>query len=241
MHPTPLTHKVEDEKKTHLEELIEPTTALLAHEIKNPLGSMKLFLSLLEQDLTTVKDLLPPDTLTLLEHINTSVASVDSVITNALNFLVQERLRIGVVNIRSLIESELEMIRPRCQSIMLTSETRGNPFIQADERALGQALLNLLINAQEAVGTGGRIEVRCDAESDDSVKIVISDNGPGIPLHLHDSLFLPKVTTKQNGSGFGLALVKRIIENHHGEILCRSDHGTTMEIHLPRLNSGFNP
>jgi two-component system sensor histidine kinase HydH len=111
----------------------------------------------------------------------------------------------------------------------------GNPYIQGDTRALGQALSNLLINALEAAGEAGRIEIVCDGSEASYVRVGIEDNGPGIADNVRDSLFSPYVTTKSHGNGFGLAVVKRIVENHGGKITCTSTKGTTMNLLLPRI------
>lgn len=216
-------------------DIFESATALLAHEIKNPLGSMKLFFSLLEQDLEGSRESLPAHVFDLLSHIKYSMRTIDGVLTDALHFLVRDRLRIDVVNLRSLLEEQIALVRPRAEAATITLQVTGNPYIQGDARALGQALSNLLINALEATGEAGRIEIVCDGCEASYVQVGIEDNGPGIADDVRDSLFSPYVTTKSNGNGFGLAVVKRIVENHGGQITCTSARGTTMSLILPRI------
>jgi signal transduction histidine kinase len=217
-------------------DIFESATALLAHEIKNPLGSMKLFFSLLEQDLENSREVLPSQIFDILGHIKHSMRTIDGVLTDALHFLVRDRLRIDVVNLRSLIEEQIALVRPRDQAAIIALETAGNPYVQGDDRALGQAISNLLINALEAIDEAGRIEIVCDGGEASYVRVCIEDNGPGVADHVRESLFSPYVTTKRNGNGFGLAVVKRIVENHGGKVTCTSTKGTTtMNLILPRI------
>jgi signal transduction histidine kinase len=109
------------------------------------------------------------------------------------------------------------------------------PVITADEDLLNQAFLNILLNACQAMPRGGRVMVRTERLEDDSVKVIIRDEGVGIPPEDRDKIFKLYYTTKSGGSGIGLSLVYRIIQLHDGEIIVQSEvgQGTTMVVRLP--------
>jgi signal transduction histidine kinase len=107
--------------------------------------------------------------------------------------------------------------------------------LNADFELLKQSIANVLINAAQAVGFKGRIHIACKVENQ-SVKLSIQDNGPGIPEDIRDNVFKPFFTTKNTGTGLGLAMVKRVMEAHSGHIYFQSSaSGTTFFIELPLM------
>jgi signal transduction histidine kinase len=117
------------------------------------------------------------------------------------------------------------------------------PRIHGDEHQLTQLFTNLLINAYEAMGGQGRIAVSAEAvrldngaDGRDAVKIEFADNGPGIPSEVAEKVFSPFFTTKAQGSGLGLSIVRKIVDAHDGRIDVESSaaRGTTFTVYLPR-------
>jgi signal transduction histidine kinase len=107
--------------------------------------------------------------------------------------------------------------------------------IFADKKQLQQVLWNVIMNAQHAIAGVGRIDITAD-ESDDSVLIRIDDSGRGIPQHEIEDIFKPFFTTKHKGTGLGMTITKRIVEQHNGTITLKSEvgKGTHVTITLPR-------
>jgi signal transduction histidine kinase len=108
------------------------------------------------------------------------------------------------------------------------------PPLPADENAVREILLNLLGNSIDAAGEGGEVQVRCQS-SGEYVVTHFSDNGPGIAAEVQDRLFQPFATTKPTGTGLGLYIVARRVQEHGGDICCESDAnaGTTFVVRLP--------
>jgi signal transduction histidine kinase len=111
----------------------------------------------------------------------------------------------------------------------------------ADTNQLSQVLLNLVLNAIDACDRGDTVEVVLSSEADadgrteGSVRIDVTDDGPGVSPEVRDRLFEPFVTTKTHGTGLGLAISQQIVEEHHGQIRCEFlDRGTRFTIRLPR-------
>ena len=123
------------------------------------------------------------------------------------------------------------------KNIEVIKDYRSLPFIEADSELLYRAFLNIVINAIQALSSGGEIRVTVDEnQQKKGVTIIFSDNGPGIPEEIFSQVFNPFFTTKEKGSGLGLPIVKNIIENHGGEVKIESEEGkgTRVVIFLPK-------
>jgi CheY-like chemotaxis protein len=118
------------------------------------------------------------------------------------------------------------------------STTPGTASIQCNELEMTKCLLNLAINSRDAMPSGGKLNLSAQNQGS-TVRIVVRDNGTGIPEHLIPIIFEPFLTTKKHGTGLGLSMAKRIIEEHHGRIAVRSSAaGTEFQIHLPAFVGG---
>ena len=106
-----------------------------------------------------------------------------------------------------------------------------HPIVSCDPHALRQVLINLVINAQQAMGRGGTITINI-GQSDGFGTISVADTGPGIPPEMRDQLFKPFATSKKEGSGIGLALVKRFVDNFGGSVTVESEPGQGAIFHL---------
>lgn len=229
--------KVKEEEIKRSEKLatLGETAAALAHEVRNPLGAIKLFLSLLKEDLLG-KD----RALELITHIERSVNGLDAVVTNILQFAQDATLIMSPMNLHSLIEAELSSFDIMCKGkgISFARMLSANPFIIGNEESLRQVLHNLLVNSVQALKTGGEVRINtCDCTHTngcEGVEIVVSDNGPGIDETLRNRIFDPFVTGRKEGTGLGLAIVKKLVSKHAGYILASNDRGANFTIFLPR-------
>lgn len=159
------------------------------------------------------------------------------------------------IDLNDKVSSTLALVRrsiPR--TVTVVQERDASPFVAGDPVQLEQAVANLVINARDAVGTQGRIELRVDeqliehpealarahgARAGRFARLRVSDSGPGIPVELQDRVFDPLYTTKMTGTGIGLAVVSRIAQQHEGFVAVQSvpGHGATFELFLPSLGA----
>ncbi|MER2567044.1 MAG: ATP-binding protein, partial [Myxococcaceae bacterium] len=156
------------------------------------------------------------------------------------------------LDLNDKVASTLALVRPSIpRSVSLVHSHQATPFVEGDPVQLEQAVANLVINARDAVGRQGRIELQVDERLLDDVaarsvsggrpgrfaRLRVSDDGPGIPLELQRRVFDPLFTTKPMGTGLGLAVVSRVVEQHRGFVSVQSEpgRGATFELYLPVL------
>ncbi len=212
----------------------------IAHEIRNPLSSIKgyatYFGSLFEDSSENRKaaDLMAEE-----------VDRVNRVISELLEFARPSDLKLKEIKVSDLIVHSIRIISHEAETagiqITLTIAS-GLPCLTADLDRLTQVLLNLYINAIQAMTKGGNLTVQANRQGPNLV-IDISDTGTGISLGNLKHIFDPYFTTKNSGTGLGLAIAHKIVENHHGFIQARSTEnlGTTISIVLPIIGEKENP
>lgn len=204
--------------------------AQLAHEIRNPLGAMSLFVSLLRQDLEG-----NTGALSLVDEMSKSITALNAVVSNTLHFAKDNKK--GVMtpfNLHSVIQevsAHFETLLAYPGKITLSLDA--NPFVRGDSGELRQVIYNLLTNAAQATEYRGSLSIT-SSDQKDRVLITVKDNGPGIKEEMLSTLFEPFATDKQLGTGLGLAIVKNIITKHGGSISVANDNGAVFEIELPR-------
>jgi signal transduction histidine kinase len=227
-------------------------TAGIAHEVKNPLNAMMIHLELLRTKIR--KSALVPagaggmlgETAKadegMLQHvgvIETEIRRLDEVVQGFLKFTRPEDLRLQAVRVSALLEEMRPIIQTEARqtAVKVIVETPDDSLaVNGDAAMLRQALLNLAINACQAMPGGGTLRMTSAAASDKRVEVRIEDTGVGIaPEHL-GRIFDLYFTTKDHGTGIGLSMVYRIIQMHDGEIEVQSTpgRGTTFKILLPR-------
>ncbi len=199
----------------------------VAHTIRNPLTSVKMRLFSLERGLK-----LSPSQQEDFEVIAEEIGHIDTIVRNFLEFARPPKMTAQPVSLSAVVDTTLTLLKHRLESynVAVTLE-RGRPLpeIEADPDQLKEALVNLVLNACEAMGEGGEIIIREELgvlEPHGRILAVrVTDTGPGISEALVERVFQPFFTTKGEGSGLGLSIVKRIVEEHGGWITVQSPEG----------------
>ena len=211
-------------------------SAGLAHEIKNPLAGIK-------GAIDVIRDSLPPaDThRKILGDVIREVNRIDKIVRDLLNYAKPKPSFFSAVDLPELVSRMVAIARTtRTHDPILIQvrQTRPIPAFTGDETQLEQVLLNLLLNAQNAMQSGGHIEVVLDYESDaGKVRMEVRDDGPGVPEELQRKIFQPFFTTRTDGVGLGLATCLKNVQYHGGTIEVHSEagRGTTFVVTIPLL------
>ncbi|MCS7034799.1 MAG: ATP-binding protein, partial [Phycisphaerae bacterium] len=191
----------------------------LAHEIRNPLGAIQLYAGMLREDLQD-----RPESQQLVEKITRGVRRLEELVSQVLQFTREMRAVPRRCDLAQVIADTLELAEARASKtgVMLRAEGPLQLPVEVDACLLGQALLNLLLNAIEAQPGGGEVLVRYAGATDDRAarqfSLEVIDRGPGIAADALDRIFNPFFTTKESGTGLGLAIVHRIVEAHDGTV-----------------------
>jgi PAS domain S-box-containing protein len=203
--------------------------AEVAHEIRNPLGSIELMVTMLQED---CKD--NDHSSELLSRIRTSVDNMNHIVTNILLYTRELQLDRSEFSAETLLEAaESIALNTIVKKQIKLEKNVGNISINADFELLKQSLANVLINAAQASPPKGKIQIDTVTEQE-RLLIKIKDNGPGIPDDIKEKIFKPFFTTKNTGTGLGLAMVKRVIEAHTGQIFFKSGaDGTLFIVEIP--------
>ena len=204
----------------------------IAHEIKNPLTSLKTFTSYLEE-----KHNDPSYRKKFREIVGEEVGKIEHLIRDLLDFAKPKSPQFVGLDVHKSIDRTFELINTTLAkaNISLTRQYhRPNTEILGDSSQLQQAFLNLFLNAMDAMPNGGELHVSTHSENG-WLAIKIEDTGCGMTKEQIDHIFEPFYTTKETGTGLGLAITKRIIEDHKGKIKVTSnlDKGSIFEILLP--------
>jgi len=219
----------------------------LAHEIRNPLGSIELFASLLQKELPGDSD---PGRWA--ENIRVGSRSLNNIVANMLHFANPFTPTFTEVEVHGVIEEMLQFTEPimRQREILVDKQfSAADSLICGDRELLKQAILNLVLNSMQAMPSKGRLRVATrDVESlpggalCGGFEIRVQDSGVGIPPENLGRVFDPFFTTNKNGTGLGLSVVHQIVDRHSGFIRVESEInvGTTFTIVLPsaRIVSG---
>ena len=246
-----LEQKVEDRTKElkdaqfqlmHAEKLasLGKIAATVAHEINNPLSGVYTYVKLMERKIEQGQGE-SPDVEKFREYLSTmsrEVQRTSAIVQNLLDFTRPKELARKVVNLNSLVEESLEIVRNKLAiaDIEVEKVMKPLPEIPADPSQMKQVFINLIINACEAMQSGGVLAIKSWHDKiRDKVMIAFADTGPGISPEARSHLFDPFFTTKEKGTGLGLAVVYQIITRHNGTIDVKSSpgEGTEMLITLP--------
>lgn len=203
--------------------------ATIAHEIRNPLGGIRGFASFLKQDL-------PPDDprQRYVEKIMQGIHSIELIVNDLLEYTRPIELKKEVADLRELFHETIEFLSIENKKVEINIQCQPNIVVYLDKRKMIQVFTNILTNSIQSIEKHGKITIFAELENK-YVRIDITDNGCGIPPEILPKIFSPFFTTKEKGTGLGLALCVKIIEAHEGQIkvFSRVGEGTTIKLWLP--------
>jgi PAS domain S-box-containing protein len=204
--------------------------AVVAHEVKNPLAGIKGAIQVLMSRRKGGDDELP-----VMRDIVARIDTLSDLIQDLTTFARPRPPRLAVVSVRQLLDEALTTLRrdPISASLDIHVEC-DDGTMTADIEMMRSTLLNLLLNAAQAMHGQGRIDLVAGHHAD-VWTIEVRDSGPGIPPDLRDQVLEPFFTTKARGGGLGLPIAKRVAELHRGtlDVLCPDGGGTTVRVRLP--------
>ncbi|HYS10853.1 MAG TPA: ATP-binding protein [Myxococcales bacterium] len=212
-------------------------SASIAHEVRNPLG-------VIFNSVGSLQRLLKPqgDVALLLDIVGEEADRLNRMVGDLLDYSRPVQPSLQPVPLRPLFEEALaaasQQAGPGAEHVSATVRVADDAAtVRADARLLRQALVNLFLNAYQAMPRSGRLDVRSSralADGRPCAEIVVQDSGPGIPAEIVDKVFQPFFTTKATGTGLGLAVVRRIVEGHGGTIeLAQARAGAEFRLRLP--------
>jgi signal transduction histidine kinase len=213
--------------------------AVIAHEVKNPLGGIEVMAGLLRRK---IPDL--PEAQALLKDIIKEAKMANAIVQEVLDFVRPIRLQVERTSIAMAVRDAVTLAESKARRGGIDIETHvpAELTIEADQHQLAQLFTNLLINAYEAMESRGRVVVTAEparledgGDGREAVLIEITDDGPGMPPDVAEKVFDPFFTTKAQGSGLGLAIVRKIVDAHDGKLDLRTaqGRGTTIRVTLP--------
>jgi len=236
-------HLLQSEKMA----MVGKLAAGVAHSIRNPLTSVKMRLFSMGRTLD-----LTPTQKEDFEVISEEIRHIDTIVANFLEFSRPPKLLMQKVSPSDVVDMALQLLQHRLESYNVEVKLKRRhplPEVWADTDQLKEVLVNLLTNACEAMKSGGVIIIQ-EGETflqsiGQVVTIQVSDNGPGIPESIHDKIFQPFFTTKEEGTGLGLSIAARILGEHGGwlDLESQEGQGTTFTINLPyrKVKYGSHP
>jgi signal transduction histidine kinase len=244
---TPYERSAEQERLRERLAALGEMAAGLAHEIRNPLAGMEILTGLLRRRLQQ-----QPEELALVNELSAEVRRVAQTVTDSLEFVRPMELRRDPVDPVELLEESLARARARVPFAVEIQRDYAETLLplRADAERLESVLTNLIVNAFEAmlaaasaparVSLGVRVEAALGVEAPGErapaeLVFTVADTGPGIPDELRERVFYPFFTTKQSGSGIGLAQAQKIVVGHGGrlELSTESGPGSTFRVRIP--------
>jgi two-component system CheB/CheR fusion protein len=205
--------------------------SVVAHEVRNPLAGIRGAMQVLGRRL-------PADTREqqIIREVIARVDTLNAVVQDLLSFAHPRPLRLGTTSVEHLLREMRPLLEddPKFSGVRMAVDLADPRPLIADGEQLKLVLMNLLLNAAQAMPDGGTVRVESSAREAYHVLRVI-DEGNGVPPAIRTRLFEPFFTTKSRGTGLGLATARRIVDRHHGEIAieCPASGGTVVTIHLP--------
>ncbi len=209
----------------------------VAHEVKNPINAIVLHLQLLQQKLERVD----PDSRRHMDIIGSEIHRLDRVVQILVDFTRQRELRMEESDLRKLVSEVVLLASPDAEvhGVRIKRDLPEEPLLaKVDEDFMKQALLNIVINGEQAMPHGGTLTIRAHREEANAV-IEVHDQGGGIAKDVQDKIFELYFTTKKGGSGIGLAQTYQIMQWHYGSVDFETaeGEGTTFRLRLPLLEA----
>lgn len=201
----------------------------LVHEIRNPLSTLRLNLQLMEEDWEGTTDPAAVRSLERIQTLKREVARLEDILNDFLRYAGIRRLDLAEVDLNRVLEETTTFFAPECVrahvDLAFYPDTR-LPLVRLDERLLKQALMNLLLNAVQAMEgrPGSQLFVRTRLDGD-RARVDVIDNGPGIPVEFRDRVWDVYFSSKKAGTGLGLPTARRIAEEHGGSLTYATEQG----------------
>lgn len=211
--------------------------ASIAHEVRNPLSSVKMNVQMMEGKLNELEPAQAEYFRSKVARIKGEVERLEESVSHFLAFSRPAPARFERVRLPDVLDRVLELLQPQCEAkgiSLVRRYARDLPPVELDPRQFGQAIQNLVLNAIQALSKGGTITVATET-TPGGVAVSVSDNGPGIPKEIQSQIFEVFFTTREGGTGLGLNIVSRIVEEHRGKLTLESEpgKGATFRIELP--------
>lgn len=209
----------------------------MAHSIRNPMTSIKMRLFSLQRNIE-----LSPTQKEDLDVVSEEMRRLDNIVRNFLEFSRPPRLKMHKLNVSEILDMSLQLLQHRFEQYDVRIERHQHdciPEVEADPELLKEVLVNLMVNALEAMKDGGTLKISEEEavaeEIGRAVLIRLKDTGPGIPDSIRNKVWEPFFSTKEDGTGLGLPTAVRIIEEHGGRLNLRSREGlgATFTVTLP--------
>jgi signal transduction histidine kinase len=220
--------------------LLSRLLARLAHEIRNPLGSLDVHVQLLEEDLGRLTPPVDAKISGRVEIIRAELHRLDGIVRQFLSLAGPSSLNLQPVDVAEIVRHVCRLLEAEAaaRDITVTAVLPEQlPELWADPGQLTQALVNLVINAIQAIERRGRVELRTTADpAAGAVTIAVYDTGPGIDADKRLAIFEPFFTTKTEGSGLGLWIVQQIAIAHGGSVAATNapEGGAVLTLRLPQ-------
>jgi len=237
--------KNEELRNRRLESLASLTNlaATVAHEIKNPLGSISIYVQLLRKSLARIPDGTPEELVQYLDIIDEEIERLNRIVVDFLFAVRPLKFEFTSLDLNLIIQSLAAFMSEELSHASVTlilDLAQSLPHIQGDDRFLRQMLINLIQNSLAAMSTGGTISI-ATSQTDDVITLTVSDTGTGIPADVIDRIFEPYFTTKADGTGLGLAMAYKVVKEHGGDIYVQSEvgKGTCFRITLPAVRKAL--
>jgi signal transduction histidine kinase len=224
-------HRTQMSRAEHLATLGELATGL-AHEIRNPLAGIAGVIEIIGRDLPTTSP-----ARAVVKDVRQEIARINQIVTDLLQTARPHPPKVRKSDLNTTVEHAVMLGRQQAlaKSIEITFQKDPVlPEVEHDSDQIHQVLLNLLLNALQAISVNGKVAVTIKSQGSSAV-VEVADNGRGIPPEDLPNIFRPFYTTKGEGTGLGLSLARRIVEDHHGRIDVTSTvgKGTTFAVALP--------
>lgn len=217
-------------ERAHKLSLIGQMTASVAHEIKNPLASIKGGVEIIIDNETSEDEKKEFEQIVFGE-----IQRMDNTIKEFLDFSRPKESKMEKLDLNDLLSTVIKQLQKQAdeQNLTIKYNQVDSLIIFGDKEKIQQVFLNLILNAIEASPDNSIINITSKKEAD-AIKVSITDQGNGIPAESLEKIFEPFYTTKSSGTGLGLAVVKTIVDNHQGKIqIDSSSHGTSIHLTFP--------
>ena len=218
---------------------MQTLSAGLAHEVRNPLNAAKLQLELLERRMRRTQS--DPRLLESTGLVSQEIGRLTGLLNEFLSFARPTQLVTSKHDLRAVVQHVLELERPAAQARGVTFvvahgvDADDSPIeLEVDAGKIHQVVLNLIRNALEASEHGQTVEVTVEQLADGGAAVTVRDHGPGIPPEVAARVFEPFFSTKEGGTGMGMAIVHSLVSLHGGTIRIESDGGAAITVSLPR-------